>query len=118
MREMVLNHASLAAGDPHTAVDFLKDVASGMAQLVKKGVTTRVLRTTQHPTEIPCALDSSLFHVMERLRQGGAREEYLFLVGMTVKVPLLSDVETDVEHRFLTCESRDLPQGDGEPLLL
>ena len=33
MREMVLNHASLAAPDRHTALAWLKDLAIGMAQL-------------------------------------------------------------------------------------
>ena len=118
MREMVLNHASLAAGDPYAVVDFLKDVVSGMAQLVKKEVTATVLRTTQIPAEIPCAPGFSLYDAMKELQQGGAREEYQFLVKITTKAPLLSDVEADVRHRFLTCETRNLPPKDGEPILL
>ena len=118
MREMVLNHASLAAEDPYVAVGFLKDVVPGMTQLVKKGVTTTVLRTARFPAEIPCAPEFSLYDAMQRLRRNGARDQYGFLVGIMTKASLLSDVEADVEHRFLTCETRDLPSGDGEPLLL
>ena len=118
MREMVLNHASLAAGDPYAVVGFLKDVVSGMAQLVKKEVTATVLRSTQIPAEIPCAPGFSLYDAMKELQQGGAHEEYRFLVKMATKAPLLSDVEADVRHRFLTCEIRNLPPKDGEPILL
>ena len=118
MREMVLNHASLAAEDSYAAVGFLKDVVPGMTQLVKKGVTTTVLRTARFPTEILCAPGFSLYDAMQRLRRDGARDEYGFLVRLTTKASLQSDVEADVEHRFRTCETRDLPPGDGEPLLL
>ena len=118
MREMVLNHASLAAGNSCVAVCFLKYVVSGMAQLVTQGVTAKALRTARHLTEIRCAPDFSLYDAIQRLRRDGAREEYLFLVGMTTKTPLLSGVEAAAEHRFLTCEARNLPTEDGEPLLL
>lgn len=117
MREMVLNHASLAAGDPYAAVGFLKDVVPAMAGLVTQGVTAKTLRTARHLTEIRCAPCFSLYNAMERLRRDGAREEYLFLVRMTTKTPLLSGVEAAAEHRFLTREARDLPTEDGEPLL-
>ena len=118
MREMVLNHASLAAGDPYAAVGFLKDVVSGMAQLVTQGVTTKALRTARHLTETPCAPGFSLYDAMGRLHRDGAREEYRFLAGLMTKAPLLSGVGAAVEHRFLTCEARNLPPEDGKPLLL
>lgn len=118
MREMVLNHASLAAEDSSVAVGFLKDVVPGMAQLVEEETTAKVLRTAWFPAEIPCAPGFSLCDAMERLRRDGARDQYGFLVGMMTKASLLSDVEADVEHRFRTCEAKDLPPGDGEPLLL
>jgi len=119
MREMVLNHASLAAGDSSAAVGFLKKkVVPGMSRLVEKGVTGTVLRTARHLTETPCALGFSLYDAIQRLRRDGAREEYLFLVRMTTKTPLLSGVEAAAEHRFLTCEARNLPPEDGKPLLL
>lgn len=118
MREMVLNHASLKAGDSYAAVGFLKDVVPAMAGLVTQGVTAKTLRAARHLTEIWCAPCFSLYDAMGRLHRDGAREEYRFLAGLTTKTSLLSDVEADVEHRFLTCEARDLPTEDGKPLLL
>ena len=118
MREMVLNHASLAAGDPYAVVGFLKDVVPGMARLVEKEVTAKVLRTVRYLAEIPCAPGFSLYDAMEQLRRNGVREEYLFLATMMTKAPLLSDVEANVKDRFLTREARDLPPEDGKPLLL
>lgn len=117
-REMVLNHASLSASDRTAAVDFLKDMVSGIAQLVNKGVVGNVLRTSRDLTEVPCADAFSLFDAMQGLRGSGARDEYLFLVQMTTKVPLLSGVGANVQQRFLGCQTRDLRPEDGEPLLL
>ena len=118
MREMVLNHASLAAGDSYAAVGFLKDVVPAMAGLVTQGVTAKTLRAARHLTEIRCAPSFSLYDAMERLPRDGAREESRFLAGLMTKAPLLSDVGAAVEHRFLTCEARNLPPEDGKPLLL
>ena len=39
MREMVLNHASLASPDRQTVVGWLKGIATGMAPLVDNKVT-------------------------------------------------------------------------------
>ena len=54
MREMVLNHASLDSPDQHTVVDWLKDLAIGMAQLVSKNISERSLRSSQSLYEIFC----------------------------------------------------------------
>ena len=39
-------------------------------------------------------------------------------MGLVDKQPLLMEVGPDVEGRFLACEERTLPAGDGEPLVL
>ena len=117
-REMVLNHASLSVGDRAAAVDFLKDVVSGIGQLVSEGVVGGVLRASRGLTEVPCTDAFSLFDAMQGLRRSGARDEYLFLVKMTTKTPLLSSIEADARQRFLGCQTRDLRPEDGEPLLL
>ena len=117
-REMDLNHASLWVGDRTDAIDFLKDTVSGVAQLVKEGVVERVLRTNRSLTEVLCAENFSLFDTTQELRRSGARDEYLFLVGLTTKTPLLSDIREEVEQRFLGCETLDLQPEDGAPLLL
>lgn len=117
MREMVLNHASLEAEDSYAAVGFLKDVVPAMAGLVRQGVTAKTLRAARHLTEIRCAPSFSLYDAMERLPRDGAREESRFLAGLMTKAPLLSGVGAAAKHRFLTCEARNLPPKDGEPLL-
>ena len=117
-REMVLNHASLSVGDRSAAVDFLKDVVSGIVQLMNEGVVGGVLRASRGLTEVPCTDAFSLFDAMQGLRRSGARDEYLFLVKMTTKTPLLSSIEADARQRFLGCQTRDLRPEDGEPLLL
>lgn len=117
-REMILNHASLSVGDRTAAVDFLKDVVSGIVQLVNEGVVGSVLRASRSLTKVPCADAFSLFDVMQVLQKSGARDEYIFLVKMTTKMPLLSNIETDVKQRFLGCQTRGLRPEDGEPLLL
>ena len=118
MREMVLNHASLTPPDPRTAVGWLKDIATGMAQLVNERVAQSNLRTCRPVFEIGCLLDYSLFDAYQDLREDGARDEYGFLMRLSAKCPLLSEVELDVKDRFLACEAKELPPEDGEPLVL
>ena len=118
MREMVLNHASIIAWTGRETTDCLKDIAAGMAQLYEGGVVQAVLRTCIPINEIPCASAYSLFDGIQNLRELGAREEYLFLMGLVTKAPLLEGVGEDLKSRFYACEARTLPPEDGEPLLL
>lgn len=118
MREMVLNHASLRAYDRPTAVDWLKGMAAGMAALVKDGVAQATLRMSRPMHETNCMPNWSLFEAYQALRQTGAREEYLFLMRLSTKAPLLSEVDQDIKGRFLGCEAQTVPPEDGEPLLL
>ena len=109
MREMVLNHASLAAGDVEAAAEFLKGVASGMSRLVLEGVAEYTLRADRQLYEIHCATGVSLWNAMQRLRRSGAREEFGFLVRLATKAPLLDGVDPKAEHRFQTCEATNFP---------
>ena len=118
MREMVLNHASLDSPDQYTAVDWLKDVTVGMAQLVDENIAERSLRSSQSLSEIFCLPEWSLWDAILELQVGGARDEYLFLVRLSAKVPLLSDVGQNVADRFQSCEAKTLPPKAGEPLVL
>ena len=118
MREMVLNHASLDSPDQHIAVEWLKDLVAGMAQLINKNISERSLRSSQSLYETFCLPEWSLGDALQELRAGGARDEYLFLVRLSTKVPLLSDVGQDVADRFRSCEAKMLPPKDGEPLVL
>ncbi len=118
MREMVLNHASIVSPDVSTAVDWLKDVGSGMAQLTTKRVVASSLRMCRLPSEINCVPGYSLWDVYQELRKNGDRDTYGFLMRLSTKIPLLSDFELDFKDRFLACEATDLSAEDGEPLVL
>lgn len=118
MREMVLNHASLTSPDRRAALGWLKDTAVGMAQLVLNGVVQSSLRTSFPVYQIDCLPDYSLSQAYQDLRKDGARDEHLFLMRLSTRCPLLSEVQLDVKNRFLSCEAKELPPEDGEPLVL
>ncbi len=117
MREMVLNHISVQSPDRQAAVGWLRDISVGMSYLTTNKVAQLSLRM-QHPEqEIHCLPDYSLSDAYQDLRQSGAREEYLFLMRLSTKCPLLREVELDVKDRFQACEAKQLPSEDGEPLV-
>ena len=97
---------------------MIKDVAAGMSQLVNERVVEKSLRMYRDPHETLCSPGYSLYDAYQDIRASGAREEFLFLVRLTTKVPLLSAVSLDVQDRFLGCESRTLPADCGAPLVL
>ena len=116
MREMVLNHASLASPDLHTAFEWLKDLARGIPQL--NNVARPRLRMAISVSEIRILPDCSLYNAYLKLLKHGARDAATFLMGLSAKYPLLSDVESNVRDRFLGCEGRQMPLEDCEPLIL
>ena len=123
MREMILNHASLADTGRYEALAWLADVASGMAGLVRDGVARKSLRTCRSVHEIRLLDELSLFDACLELRPRGNRDESAFLMSLTQKTPLLSGVEPEVADRFLACEAaaceaKTLPSPDGDPLVL
>lgn len=118
MREMVLNRASLAAGDARAATRFLKGVAVGMSRLVRENVAGYSLRMDRDFHEIECAPGVSMQDAVHKVRGAGARDEFGFLIRLATKAPLLDGVDREAEHRFLTCETTSFSQEDGAPLLL
>lgn len=117
MREMVLHHASVRAPDRGAAVRWLQDVSTGMAELVDNDVAQSSLRMSRPPQEVDCLPGYSLFDAYQDVRRDGARDTYAFLIRLSAKVPLLSEVGVDVKDRFLACEAQQLPPEDGEPLV-
>ena len=117
---MVLNHASVLAPDASRAkvTDWLKDISAGMGQLVTDRIVRVGLRAHKHVHETFCLVDYSLLDAYQDIRRAGYREEYQFLVGLSIKAPLLHDVEEHIEGRFRACEEQTLPPPDGEPLVL
>ena len=123
MREMILNHASLADTGRYEALAWLADMASGMAGLVRDGVVRKNLRTCRSVHEIRLLDELSLFDAYRELQRRGNREESAFLMSLTEKTPLLSGVEPEVADRFraceaAACEAKTLPPPDGDPLVL
>ena len=120
MREMVLNHVSVLATDAsrEQVADWLRDLAAGMGQLVVGRVVRIGLRSRKPVHETYCLTDYSLFDACQELRRAGRREEYRFLAGLSMKAPLLHDVEEHIADRFLSCDEQTLPAPGGEPLVL
>jgi len=118
MREMILNHASVAAGDVDAAVEVLRDLASGMASLRRSRCTSAVLRTKAEFHAIPVVRDRSLYDVLLELRRRNGVEEFRFISQLATKAPLTLDISASVLDRFLGCEVAEMVPADGEPLVL
>lgn len=118
MREMVLNHASLISPDRRKAVDWLKDVTTGMTQLITNRIVESTLRMSRPHHQISCMPSWSLWDALQELQRTGAREEYLLFNRLTSKIPLLDALDQDIEDRFRECESKTLASPDGDPLIL
>ena len=114
MREMVLNHASVPARDDSNFVNWLKDLAQGMALLVDNKVSGKNLRVCQKGS----GRHENLFHALNILRSSGAREEYIFIVSLATKTPLLYEVDERINDRFRSCETTEFPEDHGAPLVL
>ncbi len=120
MREMILNHASLFAPDSDrgSISKWLRDAVRGMNGLIQHKVVSKSLRMSQNFIDTPCLSDYSLQDACNELRTRGYRDEYVSLLGLATKIPLLSDVEESVKDRFHACEEIILPSNDGAPLVL
>ena len=123
MREMILNHASLAAAGRHEAAAWLMDVLNGIKILVRSRVVSQgILRMYRPLHEIGCPGDWSLLDVALELQKQGKHEESRSFMRLITKVPLLSDLDPDVKNRFLgceatECETKTLRPEDGAPLV-
>ncbi len=112
-----MNHASITAPDQFTAVGWLRDMASGIAELRSKSVVQKALRMSRPVQEIICLSDWSLYEAYLELMRSGAKEEFSLLVTLSTKAPILSDIDDEIEDRFLRCQEKSLPPEDGAPLL-
>ena len=122
MREMVLNHASVVAPDRHTLLTRLLEMTSGMVSLNQLGVADSALRMSRYMHDISCANGITLWDAIQDLQRQGAREEFVYLVQLSSKVPLLDTVGDSAKDRFLRSEVTgfdviDLSPEDGAPLL-
>lgn len=118
MRELILNHGSLPSPDVASAVDWLKDLTVGMMGLVSQGVCERAVRSTLPLGEAFCLTGVSFTDVAMAMRAQGGRDEFLFVMRLNTKVPLLSQLTPQIKDRFLRCGDKMLPGRDGDPLVL
>lgn len=118
MREMILNHASLAPLGWHDTLEFLPGLADGMAGLVRDGAAQATLRMSQSLHETRWRDEGSLFNAFLEIKRRGARDQSLFLLKLSERAPLLSGLGPDVTDRFQRCEATMLPPNDGAPLVL
>ncbi len=104
MREMILNHASMASAGWRDALDFLPDLADGMASLVRAGAVQSTLRMSRSLHETCWPDEGSLYDAFRETMRRGARDQALFLMKLSEKAPLLSNLGPDVTDRFRMCE--------------
>lgn len=107
MREMVLNHASLARATRTETDAWLKDIVAGIAALVRFGVVQEVLRTDRPAYEIPCPAGRSLGEAWDGLRREVRQrpEETRLLGRLLTKVPILYDASSEPGGRLSTCQA-------------
>lgn len=108
MREMVLNHASLARATRTQTDAWLKDIVAGIAALVRFGVVQEVVLRTDRPAyEIPCPAGRSLGEAWDGLLREvrGRPEEMRWLARLLTKVPILCDASCQP----VRCEAKTLP---------
>ena len=117
MREMILNHSSVRRATKYLAESMLADLCIGMTALVQARCTAAILRSSVNIHEITISDGSTMFDVAQQLRLSGKRDEFLFFIRLSTKVPITKDVQTEFVEKFNRCEAVGLPAEDGEPLL-
>ena len=120
MREMVLNDASVSVphSNPAEISAWLRELAEGIQRLLEARVVQRSLRTARNLYDTQCLSGYSLFDAYLELRSREYREEFRLFMGLNDRQPLLIEIGSDMEDRFLACEEQTLPAPDGEPLVL
>lgn len=118
---MVLNHASLVRATRPGVDAWLKDIAAGIAALVRSGAVERVLRTDRPVYEIPCPAGRSLWEAWEGLRRDTRQrpEEVRWLGELLTKAHLLGEATSEQSRRLSTCqpvrcEAKTLPPSELE----
>ena len=122
MREMVLNHASLVAAEPHTVLGWLRELADGVYLLGSSGVVESWVRTSSTWWQAPCWSKLSFDRACESLKHQWNRDKIVLIQTWLSKAPYLDDVEQQAKDRLLLCEARgydtfELPREEGEPLV-
>lgn len=120
MREMVLNHASLTAAGWRDAMEWLRDMAAGVAAVVENGAATPFLRVFQTMDQIRFRDNRTLVEVcFELRRRGESRDQRLSLMDRMDKAHFqLEGLGREVEKRLGGCRSTEPATDDSAPLVL
>ena len=120
MREMVFNHASARCLDVGRGqlVDWRREIAIGMATLVSERIVCSALHMEKTFSEVECLPEFTLYGAIQSLRRNGYRDEYVFLLRLVTKNPLINGLDARLLDRFLGCQDRTLDGLDGAPLVL
>lgn len=89
-----------------------------MSQLVRDRVARPELLMRGGIREVRCLSECSLFDVALDLLRGGAKDESDFLFTVTSRARWTEDLDPADRDRFLACEEQEMPERDGEPLVL
>ncbi len=118
MREMILNIASLRASNVFVAQDWMKDMILGMVRLHQSRCVEPTLRLRTPVESIQVTSGHSLAEVARLLRRSTSLEEYRFFLKLTSKLPLLTDIGSDVLDRFHGRETVDETKLSSDELVL
>lgn len=106
----------MAGSDQSRASEWLKDMALGIRELIAAGVSS--LNQGLRMSDQGCAAYYSMLYGEDgSAKKTDAVEEINFLGALATMVPLLKDVDHDLQDRIARCEEKSLPPEDGKPLL-
>ena len=117
MRDMVLNPASLSAPARNVALDWLRGMAVGMSDLVRKDIASNALKSSAvYADPVIRGLNGwTLSTAILALRPIDS-DMYVFLMDKMDKLKLL-DESVLAKVEFRSCEERALTEMEGQPLL-
>lgn len=120
MRSLVLNSASVSdlSVARRALAPWLRDTVSGMSQLIDDRVARPELLMRHGIHEVRCLPECSLFDIALDLLRSGARDEYEFLLTIAARECWTEEIAPAARDRLVSCEQRELPGPDGEPLML
>lgn len=118
MRQLVLNDSSLHTSDQNTAIQFLLDLCLGIGKLLRQDVVESTLRSKNALSETKISGSVSVASLFQLLRGAGHRDEYVLLMRLTLKSPLLMDADPSIEQLLLGCEYVGVETSDSDQLLL
>lgn len=99
-------------------MEWLADLSTGVQKLIADEVAPAQLRMCKEPCDTPCLPDYSLYDAIRGVRAAGFRDEFLSLMRLASKSPLLRDATAEVRGRFLGVEEVSFGREEGEPLVL